>query len=86
VRELPAADPKRAVRKAAEAQKKSEPMAEILTSGESSSDEDWELWRKSARPRRGRKVDQGPSDNNSSDDDSGMVDAGDQVEVNVSER
>jgi hypothetical protein len=69
VPELPAADPKLAVRKAAETQKKSEPMEEILTSEESSNDEDWGLWRKSARPRRGRKVNQSTSGNHFSDDD-----------------
>jgi hypothetical protein len=66
---FPAADPKRAMRKAAETQKKSESMAEILTSEESSDEEDWELWHKSAKPRRGRKVNQGRLANNSSDDD-----------------
>jgi hypothetical protein len=85
VRELPAADPKWAVPKAAETQKKSGPMEEILTSGESSSDEDWDLWCKSARPRRERKVDQGGSGNDSLGDDQGMVDTGNDVEVNVSE-
>jgi hypothetical protein len=69
VRELPAADPKQAMCKMAEMQKKSEPVAEILTSGESLSDENWELWHKFARSRHGRKADQGTSGNHSSNND-----------------